>query len=129
MPATSIKKRHEFIRIQRKGARAAGDLVTVFQRPKSNKNGRLGLTAAKSLGKAHERNLFKRRIRHLFSIHPELLVAHDMVVIGQDKAPSANFGQLELDLLASVARLSPQRRPTSKSNSHRSKHDKRKSFP
>ena len=77
-----LRKRFEFLRAQREGARRAGPRFIVYARPNGLPYARLGITASRKTGKAHVRNWWKRRVREVFRRSKDVLPAgHDVVVI------------------------------------------------
>jgi ribonuclease P protein component len=61
---------------------------------------RVGLTAGKVLGKAHERNRIKRRMRDILRRHVDLLpVGFDLVLHPRRSVLTAEFSKLEAELV------------------------------
>jgi ribonuclease P protein component len=61
---------------------------------------RVGLTAGKVLGKAHERNRIKRRMRDILRRHVDLLPAgFDLVLHPRRSVLTAEFSKLEAELV------------------------------
>jgi ribonuclease P protein component len=56
--------------------------------------GRIGLTVPKKVGKAHVRNLIKRRLRHLLRTDKARWRDRDLVIIVREKAADASFADL-----------------------------------
>jgi ribonuclease P protein component len=79
-----------------------------MSRPKYEKlrSGLFGLVAPKALGKAHDRNLIKRRLRHIVTLVPEILNAHDVVLIASSNSLVATFDDLKAEVLKASERLS-----------------------
>jgi ribonuclease P protein component len=62
--------------------------------------GRVGLTAGKVLGKAHERNRIKRRMREALRRHVELLPAGcDLILHPRRGVLTVEFGKLEAEIV------------------------------
>jgi ribonuclease P protein component len=77
---------------------------------------RVGLTAGKVLGKAHERNRIKRRMRELVRRHlHELPAGVDLILHPRRSVMTMDFGKLDAEILrifrqaAAQARQSPPR--------------------
>jgi ribonuclease P protein component len=61
---------------------------------------RVGLTAGKVLGKAHERNRIKRRMRDALRRHVELLpVGCDLILHPRRSVLKIDFGKLEVEIV------------------------------
>jgi len=61
---------------------------------------RVGLTAGKVVGKAHERNRIKRRMREVLRRHTELLPAgFDLILHPRRSVLTIDFGKLEAEVL------------------------------
>ena len=77
---------------------------------------RVGLTAGKVLGKAHERNRIKRRMREVLRRHVELLPhGFDLILHPRRVVMTLEFGKLEAEIVrilqqarAESARMSPE---------------------
>jgi len=101
-----IRKRRDFLRLQRFGSRAFGrSVVVIAQRSEDLALGRLGITVPKKIGAAHVRNKIKRRIRHIFRLKPELFFKKSIVVVARSTASSITFRDLELDITETIKRL------------------------
>jgi ribonuclease P protein component len=62
--------------------------------------GRVGLTAGKVLGKAHERNRIKRRMREALRRHAELLPAGcDLILHPRRTVLTIEFAKLEVEIV------------------------------
>lgn len=61
---------------------------------------RIGLTAGKVLGKAHERNRIKRRMREVLRRHLDLLPAHfDLIFHPRRTVLTMEFAKLEAEIV------------------------------
>ena len=61
---------------------------------------RVGLTAGKVLGKAHERNRIKRRMREVLRRHPDLLpIGFDLILHPRRQVLTVEFAKLEAEIV------------------------------
>jgi ribonuclease P protein component len=73
---------------------ASPDVASSFTGP------RVGLTAGKVLGKAHERNRIKRRMREVLRSHVDLLPANaDLILHPRRTVLTMDFAKLEAEVL------------------------------
>ncbi len=101
-----IRKRRDFLRVQRRGTRVFGRFVVViFQTIPHLEHGNFGVTVPKKVGPAHDRNKIKRRIRHIFRHNQKVFAGKSIVVIARDSANNASFAELNTDLLAAFSRM------------------------
>jgi ribonuclease P protein component len=70
---------------------------------------RVGLTAGKMLGKAHERNRIKRRMRDILRRHVDLLpVGFDLVLHPRRSVLTAEFSKLEAELVRILGQVNAE---------------------
>lgn len=101
-----IRKRRDFLRVQRYGIRSFGRLVVVVaKRDKDGSDGKIGITVPKKVGAAHVRNKVKRRIRHILRLNQNLFFEKCLVIVARDTAGVAAFSDLEADLVEACRRL------------------------
>lgn len=111
-----IRKRRDYLRVQRFGMRSFGRfLVVIAQRQKDSTLGKIGITVPKKVGAAHVRNKIKRRIKHTLRTHQDLFLEKSLVVVVKDSASLADFSELSADLIEACRRLK-QNRPNLISN-------------
>ena len=110
-----IAKRAEFKRIYEQGAKVFGRYVVVFVVPNQGEVSRIGITATKKLGKAHERNRLKRWVRETYRTRRSDCAVDgrrlDLVVNLKGAAARATFAEFSEDLVRSLrkaARLEKQ---------------------
>lgn len=63
--SSRLLKRHQFLKMTKQGSKQRGQLL-FFQTLIYHSGPKLGITVSRKHGKAHLRNRFKRRMRHLF---------------------------------------------------------------
>ncbi len=105
-----IRKRREFLRVQKFGARFFGRfVVAVAQRCREGDVGRVGFTVPKKVGAAHVRNKVKRRLRHIAREHQHLFGKQLLVVVARDSAAIASFAELRADLINACSKIRSDR--------------------
>lgn len=86
-----------------------GHWIIVDRRSNNLPQTRLGITATRRYGKAHERNRFKRLVREAFRLSlPQLLVGYDLNVKPRHAAKDAKMQDIMSELLkfCSVPKIS-----------------------
>jgi ribonuclease P protein component len=119
-----IRKRRDFLRVQRFGIRVSAKFFTLVGRiAPQNSEGRLGLTVSKAIGKAHVRNLIKRRLRHILRENCFFFIHFDLVVVAQPSIISISFEELRAELLRALTLLNGKISSKIKSKRLEKKHD------
>jgi ribonuclease P protein component len=100
-----IRKRREFLEIQRKGKRIhLSDLVVVCRRGPRK---RLGITVTRKVGTAVQRNRIKRLIREVWRRNRELIPSGwELVLVGKRTAVNATYAGLKQQLKEVSRKLS-----------------------
>lgn len=95
----SLKLNKDFRRLYRIGKSFAGGYTVVYAaRNRIGKN-RLGLTVAKSVGKAVVRNRTKRLIRESYShLEDKISLGNDFIIVARNRAAGKTQAQIEKDL-------------------------------
>ncbi len=101
----TLTRRADFLAAN-KGLRVARPGFVLLAAPNGGRGKRLGITVTKRIGNAVVRNRMKRRFRALAR---DLLPAHglpdtDHVLIGREGGVERDFAQLEIELVAALAR-------------------------
>jgi ribonuclease P protein component len=104
-PQERIRRRADYLRIQKSGARMHGRFVTIIATPNGQESTRLGITASRRLGGAAVRNRAKRLIREMFRRNKPDRPGLDLVVIPKPDLLDASFDALEQDFRAILQRL------------------------
>lgn len=100
-----LKNRRDFLRVQRGGLRSKGHFVSLISRARHESvAGRFGLVTPKAIGKAHDRNKIKRRLRHIVSLFPEIVGEKDVVLLAFAQCKEVSFEDLKTDLLNTAER-------------------------
>ena len=106
--AERIRRRPEFERIYKEGARIHGRFMTLFVLPNGGTAPRFGVAATRKLGSAVERNRAKRLAREMFRRH-KLAAGLDIVVVPRREMLDAPFATLEADYHAVLERRGRER--------------------
>ena len=100
-----IRRRPEFLKVQRSGVRRRGRYLTMLGLPNGRDASRLGIVAPRRLGDAVRRNRFKRLVRELFRLE-ERRPGFDLVVLPRPELLDAPFAELQADYRATLRRFS-----------------------
>jgi ribonuclease P protein component len=97
--AVRVRKRADFVRLERSGYRRAGTRFVVLAHPQRSGVSRLGITASRRVGGAVVRNRVKRLVREFFRRHQHAIApALDVVVIARPTAATATYADVEREL-------------------------------
>lgn len=94
-----IRKRAEFVSMQRAGGRRAGSCFVVITVPVRSGISRIGITASRKVGVAVVRNRIKRLVREFFRRHwQQISPPRDVLVIARAGAAHASYHLVEQEL-------------------------------
>ena len=99
-----IRRRPEFLNVQRSGTRVRGRFLTFFALKNHTLVARLGVIATRKLGKAVCRNRAKRLVRELFRLNKRPN-GFDLVVMPRHGFTDAAFVDIEKDYRTLLSRL------------------------
>jgi ribonuclease P protein component len=101
MTANRLRKHADYQRVYEAGRKRRSASMRWFLAPQSEVSiPRVGLTAGKVLGKSHERNRIKRRMREILRKHVDLLPAGcDLILHPQRIVLNMEFSKLEAEVV------------------------------
>ena len=93
--AARIRRRREFLRLQREGRRRHTAHLVLIHEPNSGPTSRLGVTVSKRIGNAVVRNRVKRLLREAFRHHrAKVQPTTDLVIIAKPGAETLTYAQV-----------------------------------
>ncbi len=97
--AARIRKRAEFVKLQRISRRGAGVRFVVITATQRTGISRIGITASRRIGGAVVRNRVKRLVREFFRRYRHRIVpAQDVLVIARQGAATATYAEVRREL-------------------------------
>jgi ribonuclease P protein component len=94
-----IRKRSEYLQLQRTGQRRASRSFIVITRSRPAGESRLGITASRRVGGAVVRNRVKRLVREFFRLNQEHLRSRsDVLIIARSNAVELSYEELRNEL-------------------------------
>jgi ribonuclease P protein component len=94
-----IRKRSEYLQLQRSGHRRTSRSFVVITRPRPAGESRLGITASRRVGGAVVRNRVKRLVREFFRLNYEALRStSDVLIIARPNAAALSYDELGNEL-------------------------------
>lgn len=103
MKSTRLRTSADFRRVYAEGVKRASPSFVLFARGNGLQLSRFGVTTPRKLGKAHERNRIKRRVREIIRLsQPMLPKGFDFVINPRRSASRRDFTELRRELLQLV---------------------------
>ena len=104
-----LRKRNDYVRVQKKGARWYTPAFVLISMPLTHGHdeSRYGLTVSRKTGNSVERHRIKRRLRAVVHLEQEPLrrLRQDTVLIARREAKTRPFALLRRDLRAACTRI------------------------
>jgi ribonuclease P protein component len=98
-PRVRLRKRHEFLALQREGRRYNVPHFVVITRQRQDPPSRLGVTTSRKVGDAPVRNRIRRLVREFFRRHRlEIVPPRDVLVIARPGAASIRYADVDHQL-------------------------------
>lgn len=93
-----LKKRKEFAYLYNNGNAKHTANLTVVYLPTKHRALKVGFSLSKKVGKAHTRNLVKRRLRAIVrELVPTMPDNYNVVIIGKSGVENLTFSQLQME--------------------------------
>lgn len=95
-----LKKRYQYNYVYRSGLHLGGKFVTIYVASSKTKNIKVGFAVTKKIGKAHVRNLVRRRLREIvYTQIPLLKQNYNLIVVAKEGISSARFDELSNEIV------------------------------
>lgn len=94
-----LKKRYQFNYVYKAGSHLSSKNVVIYFTPSKTKDIKVGFAVTKKVGKAHIRNLVRRRLREIMQKQiPLLKQNNNVIVVAKDQIAVASFAELEAEI-------------------------------
>lgn len=93
-----LRRSADFQQVVRRGRRAGARTLVVHGYADADSPGQVGFVVSRQVGKAHTRNLVKRRLRHASATLLPDLAGWQLVVRAKPEAAEASFDELVADV-------------------------------
>jgi ribonuclease P protein component len=101
--AARIRKRREFVKLQRISRRGAGMRFVVITAAETTGTSRIGITVSRRVGGAVVRNRVKRLVREFFRRYRHrIMPAQDVLVIARQGAATATYAEVKRELAGAL---------------------------
>ena len=96
-----LKKRYQFNYVYKAGSHLASKNVVIYFTPSKTRDIKVGFAVTKKIGKAHIRNLIRRRLREIMQKQiPALKQNYNLIVVAKDQIAGATFAELESEIVS-----------------------------
>jgi len=95
--AQRLTARRDFSAIYRKRQSVAGDFLVLYRRHREPTESeiRFGFVVSRKVGKSHDRNRIKRRLRAIArSVAPRCISGHDIMIVAKPGASNCSYADL-----------------------------------
>ncbi len=94
-----VRKNREFREIYQDSRSLAAKNIVLFYRQRKDNQLKIGFSVSKKNGKAHERNLIKRRLRALAQDNlPHIKAGYDLIFLARMPIKKASFQEIGRDM-------------------------------
>ncbi|MGF1571851.1 MAG: ribonuclease P protein component [Sumerlaeia bacterium] len=103
-----LRQRAEFQHVYQGGRKSVRRFLVIYvlERPSPQLPTRLGITVSRKAGKAHDRNIARRRLREIFRrLHASLPSGYDFAVNGRARVAKAPYNLLEKEFISCLKDL------------------------
>lgn len=94
-----LRKNSQFSYIYKKGEKVFTDNFALFVVKSKYESYKIGFSISKKLGKAHQRNLLKRRMREITKLYIHIPSFCNYVVVARENASKISFEELKAELI------------------------------